>query len=180
VSKRVLTAVLAFVAVAVGVVTVVLARDTEPAVTREELLLYQAEIYPPLANGGRTVEQGMKPAVPDVRAGKVAASEAEGWVMSLRAVREEVLLVDVPPGLRDAAGLFATALDKYVEAAETFQQAAGAGAAERDTLVDAAVALAEEADRAYDDASRVIQQWRRRLGLGPSAQFPDPTAPSRP
>lgn len=179
-SKRVLTAVLALVAVAVGIVTVVLSRDTKPAVSREELLLYQAEIYPPLANGGRTVEQGMKPALDDLRAGKVAAAEADGWVRSLVAVRDEVRLVDVPPGLRDAAALFSDALDRYVSAAETLRQSVDADGERRGTLVDAGVVLAQQADRSYDNASRIIQQWRRRLGLPPTPDFPDPTSSPSP
>lgn len=173
-SKRALTALLAFVAVAVFVGTIVVTRETTPSLTREELLTYQDAIHPLMSDGGRTVEQGMKPGVPDVRAGKVATSEAEGWVTALQAVREQVVAVEAPPALRDAARLFREALDSYVDAADALRRATG-DADRRETLVDFAVTTAESADRTYDEASLILQNWRRRLGLGSTAEFPDPT-----
>lgn len=169
---------------------VVLAATTDgdatsaPRLTADELLAYQAAVHPALRDGGQTVEQGMKPAVADLRdpggvPPEAIADEADAWTRDLAAVRAKVAAVPVPAGLREVAAGFDAALARYLAAAAAFGRAARAPERERAALIEEGVAIAREADRHYDDASRVLQRLRRDLGLGATADFPDPvTSPS--
>jgi hypothetical protein len=179
-SRRRVVAVVAVLALAgAGAAVAAFVADDEPSLTAKQLVAYQAAIHPPLSDGGRTVEQGMKPALADITDGgqvpvSAIAAESDRWVADLNAVRAKVAAVPPPGELRDAAALFDRALERYVAAAAAFGRAARAPVEQRQALLDEGIASAREADRTYDDASRVIQQWRRRLGLGATSDFPDP------
>jgi hypothetical protein len=153
-----------------------------PGLTAAELTAYTEAVLPALSDGGKTIEQGMKPALAALSGSDknvppaAVAGEAQAWVRDLRDVRGRVAAVPAPAALREAARLFDTALGQYVAAAETFGLAAAATGRERTQLVDQGVATARAGDATYDDASRIIQDLRRRLGLGPTADFPDPSA----
>jgi hypothetical protein len=160
VSRRILPAVVALV-VAVGAVLAVRLATAGDALTSAELVAYQAAIHPPLSEGGRLVQERLKPAAP---AGTPVA-EADGWARELDAIRARVAAVDPPDELAGAHRLFDTALAQYAETARLVADGSGD-----------AVAAGERADATYDDASRILQRERRRLGLGATAEFPDPDA----
>jgi hypothetical protein len=153
--------------------------------TRSELAAYQAGILPPLREGGVVVEQRMKPAVSGLAQAPAAAlaqvaADAPSWVGQLAAVRTKVAAVPAPAELAEAAAGFDRALARYAEAARQFGAAADAPAASRAAAAAAAVDVARDADALYDGASAVIQRARRRLGLGPTPDFPDPETDSPP
>jgi hypothetical protein len=147
--------------------------------TAAELTSYTGAVLPPLREGGRVVEQEMKPTIGDLVSGKLTgttfAGRVDTWLADLSRVRGEVAAVPPPAELRPAATGFDDALGRYLAAAEAFRAAALAPAARRQAALDHGYAVATEADHRYDTASAVIQGWRRRLGLGPTADFPDPT-----
>lgn len=157
-------------------------RDTLTAV---ELQAYQGLITPHLTEGGKIVQLGMKPAMTDLATpggipAATIAGEADAWVAALTGVRQRVAAVIPPEQLREAHRLFDEALGRYLEAARLFGQAARAPAAEQRAAIDRGIAVAEIADDVYDAASRILQRLRRELGLGVTADFPDPDAPTTP
>jgi hypothetical protein len=176
VRRRVLALALVVVAAAVAGVWL-LGRD-DP-LTRDQLVAYQSAVAPAVHDGGATVEKGMKPALDDlvnrhVVPPEAIAVEADGWIRDLTAVRKRVADVKPPPALRPASRLFDRSLGEYIEAARLFGDAARATPAERPALLKLGYAKATAADGHYDDASRILQRLRRRLGLGVTSQFPDP------
>lgn len=161
-------------------VATVIGGDKKPSgLTRAELETYQSAIAPVMQEGGRTVELGMKPAIKDLaEPGGVPAAaiagESDAWIRDLTSVRTRVAAVTPPKALAEAHRLFDAALGEYLAAAALFGRAARAPAAERRALIDHGLDTAERADDTYDAASRIIQRWRRDLGLGATADFPDP------
>jgi hypothetical protein len=151
-------------------------RTEKPKLTSQELAAYQGALIVPLREGGRVVEQDMKPTVTDFTQGTVtpaALSERSAtWVDELTRVREQVAAVPAPDPLRPASAGFDRALARYVDAARGFGTAARA--TDRTAALDAAYTIANDADHLYDSASAVLQRVRRDLGLDPSSDFPDP------
>jgi hypothetical protein len=150
-----------------------------PRLTTAELSAYQAGVLPPLREGGQVVEQELKPAVADLAAGKVSgpafAAQTTGWLGRLAEVRRQVAGVVPPPDLRPAADGFDRALARYADTVRAFGAAASASKAGREAALANAYEVALDADHLYDTASAVIQQWRRRLGLGTTPDFPNPS-----
>jgi hypothetical protein len=129
-------------------------------------------------DGGRTVQQGMKPALDDLRykhivPPEVIAQEAAGWIDSLQSVQSKARQLPAPPGLSTAHQAFLQALQGYVAAAHAFKAAAltPAGPA-RESRIAAGIDHAEDADKTYDRGAALLQQARRSLGLPPDPNFP--------
>ena len=159
-SRRAVAALAALLVAGGAIVAVRLATAVGDALTTGQLVAYQAAIHPPLSEGGRLVQERLKPA-----AGAAApVADAEGWARELDAIRAKVAAVDPPSRLGEAHRLFDAALAAYAGAARLIADGS-----------PGAVAAGERADATYDDASRILQRERRRLGLGPSAEFPDPS-----
>ena len=155
--------------------------DDAPTLTRQELEAYEKAVVPLLREGGQVVELGMKAGVTDLSKpggvpAEAIAGESDAWIRVLNTVRDELALMTPPPALAEAHRLFGDALRRYVEAARIFGEAARGPAAGRQAVIDRGLDIAESADDVYDAASAIVQRWRRDLGLGPSADFPDPTA----
>lgn len=142
---------------------------------REAVLAWERAITQPAKDGGFVIQNGMKPAVADLGRDMPGQTmfQAVGWVAELERVRGVFAQAVPPPSLRDAAADFDAALRMYREAAETLGAAAISAGDTRRTLLDRAVAKAQEADATYDRASAALQRIRRLLGLGPSPNFPD-------
>lgn len=157
--------------------------DGRPALTTEALTAYQEAVLPHLREGGGLVEQGMKPAATELAkaTGKAAAriaSDATGWADALGQIRANVAAVPTPEPLREAATGFDRALARYVDAARQFGTAARTPLPQRAPVLANGYEIAHDADTLYDAASAVIQRWRRRLGLAPTTDFPDPESPT--
>ena len=151
---------------------------SSPAVGKAALLAYEKQVVPLVQDGGRVVEQGMRPAVHDLQVDHVVpgwqiAREGDGWIASLTGVRREVARVSAPDGLRPAQQAFVEALDEYVDAARTFRAAALATGARRTELLDEGIRQAELADHTYDRGSAVVQGIRHDVGLPSSPYFPE-------
>jgi hypothetical protein len=151
---------------------------TPPAVDRPALLAYEEQLLPLVQDGGRTVQQGMKPALDDLRykhvvPAPVIAQEAAAWVAKLQSVESKVQQLSVPSGLAAAQEAFVQSLQAYVAAAQAFKAAAlsppGAG---REQQIDVGIRHAEQADDTYDRGAAVLQRVRRSLGLPTNPNFP--------
>jgi len=161
VSRRGVAALAGLLVVVGAVLAVRLATASGSPLTQEELVAYQAAVHPPLSEGGRLVQERLKPAA----GATTPVADAEGWARELEDVRAKVAAVEPPSQLAEAHRLFDAALAAYAETARLVADGS-----------PGAVATGERADRTYDDASRILQRERRRLGLGPTAEFPDPEA----
>jgi hypothetical protein len=178
-------AVVALVALAVLAVAGVLLSDlgrsttpTPPPVDRPALLAYEGRLLPLVQDGGRVVQQGMKPALDDLRykhivPAPVIAQEGDGWIASLETVQTKVRQVAAPDGLTTAHQAFLQALEEYLVAAKAFRAAALAppGAARERQIADG-VRHAEHADHTYDRGAAILQRVRRSLGLPADPNFP--------
>ena len=98
--------------------------------------------------------------LPDPGPDEVLVRMADGWVASMRRVQTDLLALEVPRRLTDAAVRVERALHVYVRLAERLRAAAGAQGDERDLLIDEAVLLGQEADRLYDEALTMLVEVR--------------------
>jgi len=175
-------ALLASVAVvvlgAIGATSVFLVGSAQRRDDRAAYLRYERAILVPIKDGGRLVEQEMKPSLNDLSTGAVtptiAIERAVAWHTDLVQDRTQMLGLTPPSFLRGIQTLWARALDAYLAVPELFTQAARATGSARKALLDRAADAGTRADRLFDDAARVMQYHRRRLGLGPTHDLPDP------
>jgi len=179
-------AILASIAVvvlgAVGATTVFLVGSAQRRSDRAAYLRYERAILVPIKDGGRLVEQEMKPSLNDLSTGAVTPSlaieRASAWRTDLRQDRAQMVGLTPPSFLRGIQTLWGRALDAYLVIPDVFTQAARASGATRKTLLDQAADAGTRADRLFDDAARVMQYHRRRLGLGVTHDLPDPATRS--
>jgi hypothetical protein len=149
-------------------------------VTRAELVAYEASILPIVQDGGKTVEEGMKPALTDLLHRHITppsfiVKEGDAWIAELSRVRQQLVAVTPPPDLAPASRLLAQSLDYYLTAARDFRAAAAATSkSERARFADLGVRAGEAGDAVYDRGSAVIQHARQRLGLPLNPNFPSP------
>lgn len=144
---------------------------------REAYLAYERTLLVPLREGGRIVQEQMKPSLREARAGEIKgtdlAQRAAGWRLAFERLREQVARLAPPSFLGDVEQRFLVAVDGYRSVAEA---AAAAGAATdpavRDRLIGEAETAGERADDLFDDASAIMQAHRARLGLGTTPSLP--------
>jgi hypothetical protein len=178
---RVRLVVLAAVIAAVSAAAVVLAATTSSASrpNRAQEQAFEHAVVPLVTEGGRVVEQGMKPALHDLTTDHVTPSsfiavEASQWQSTLDRVRTGLAGVRTVGQLRLARSRLVAALGLYAEAAADFRAAALTSGNRQRQLIDSGIATAKRGDATYDEGATIVQALRRSLGLGPSASFPDP------
>lgn len=147
---------------------------------RALLLDYEETIFPHAQRGGQLVQQEIKPSVNGFDRGSLPPKRliefAQNWDRIMREVRADFSAATPPSFLGDVEQRWTRAFDGYLDAIRLFASAARATGAERESLYQRAIGAAERADDLYDQASAVLQGWRRRLGLPPTSRFPDPEA----
>lgn len=157
-------------------------RRDRAALERDRVAIrrYEDAIAEHARRGGRIVQLEVKPSLRELLDGSIAppefAERAGGWEAELERVRLGILAAAPPPLLAGIEGLWDRAMRTYVEAVRQFRAAALAEGTKRETLLDGGITIADRADDLYDEASRLLQRARRRLGLEPTANFPDPDA----
>jgi hypothetical protein len=178
----VLAATAVIVAAAAGTTTVSLIRSAERRHERAAYLAYEAAALVPIREGGRIVQEEMKPSLSELRAGTISAviahERAAGWRGGMSAALTQLLALHPPAFLQDIGSKWKASLDTYVEIAALFDLAAAASGAERLRLLDEAAATGTRADRLFDAAARVMQLQRERLGLGVTPDLPNPAGSS--
>lgn len=150
------------------------------APTKAQLTALEAQLVPLVQRGGQVIQEGMKPAINDLRYDHVTpaafmAIEADGWIRTLGQVRAEVRAVAVDDSLIEVRDRVVTALSGYIQAAERLRLAMRATGPEQARMVREGVAVAQAADADYDRGAALLQSARRRLGLPANPYFPDPT-----
>lgn len=171
-------AALVVLAGAIGATAVFLVGSANRAADRRALLAYEEAISEPATRGGSIVEQEIKRAVNQFNRGELPAADlkrfAPNWAGLMRQVRDDFVAVKPPSFLGDIDRKWARAFNGYLEAIELFRAAADVSGPARKRAMTRAFDTADGADDLYDEASRVIQTWRRRFGLQPTSRFPDP------
>ena len=181
------TAIIASVALvvlgALGATAVFVIGSAQRRDDRASYLRYERAILVPIKDGGRLVEQEIKPSFSDLENGSLSASEAIGradaWRGDLRQDRARMVSLTPPAFLRGIQTLWASAMNAYLVIPDLFARAARASGSERTGLIDQAAAAGTRADRLFDNAARAMQFHRRRLGLGVTHDLPDPAATER-
>jgi hypothetical protein len=173
-----ITALVAAVGAGAATAAVTRGGSTEPAVSKAALLAYEKQVVPLVQEGGKVVEQGMRPAVHDLQVQHIVpgwqiAREGDGWITNLTEVQRKVARVSTPDGLQPAQDAFLKSLSEYVAAARTFRAAALATGPARTKLLDQGVREAQTADHTYDRGSAVLQGIRHELGLPSNPYFPE-------
>lgn len=145
---------------------------------RARLVAYEEAIADHARRGGRVTEQEAKPSLRAFADGELDgetfAERAEAWARVMGQVKADFLAATPPGFLEEIEARWARALDTYIEAFGLFARAGRAGGAERERLLDEGIATADRADDLFDEASALLQAARRRLGLDPTPNFPDP------
>jgi hypothetical protein len=177
-------AILATIAVlgglAVGATAVALVGSAQRRNDRVAYLRYERAILPPLREGGRIVQQEMKPSLRELADAKITEAEALGrataWRVELSKLLADVTALDPPSFLGDIEVRWRAAIAGYRQIPDLFELAARQTGAVRGRLLEQAADAGTRADKLFDKASAVMQFHRRRLGLGSTAHLPDPAA----
>jgi hypothetical protein len=155
-----------------------------PTAVQQALTAYTAALRPPTTEGGRIVQQEMKPSLGEFSSGSIDAgnfiSRARGWQLAMARVRDQIGAITPPSVIASARPLFVAAMDDYVHAAQLFEQAGAAPQDQRTAALDAAIAAARGADQAFDRAAAVVQRALRAAGLPIDSALPDPTPAASP
>lgn len=145
-----------------------LADRSRPA-DREEVRAYAEAIAPLAREGGRIAVLGIRQGLGALVFGDVGPEEfrrqAAGWRQGMSRVRESFAAVPAPGSLAAVAAEFDRALATYLRAIDAFVEASRAPRDAIPDAIEAAVPIAEEADRIYDRASAMLDAERRRVGL---------------
>jgi hypothetical protein len=154
-----------------------------PAPGSAALEAYVDALRSPTSDGGRVVEQLMKPSIAEFAQGQVDAStfatRARGWVVALQSVRQKLRGIRVPPVVASAGPLFDQAVDGYIHTAQVFEQAASVPADQRAAALDTGRQAGRDADQVYDRAAAVVQRALHAAGLPPDSALPDVTPSPR-
>ena len=148
------------------------------------LTAYTTALRAPTSDGGRIVEEEMKPTLADFSQGRLDAAsfaaDARGWQIALRQVKDRIHRITVPPAIAAAGPLFDAAMDDYLAAAGLFEQAAAVPRAQRDAAVRRGIDQARAADNQYDQAALVVQRALAAAGLPADSSLPNPTPVASP
>jgi len=142
---------------------------------------YEKAILGPVKDWGSVEVLGMRPSVKDLLnpgndtlPANAVATESKAWQAAFAHDRALIAAVRPPTGLGRCRALMLRALDKYVEAARGFGQAAATPLEQRRPIVVTAVTAASDGDTLFDQASAVLQRARLAAGLAASPNFPNP------
>jgi hypothetical protein len=165
--------------VAIGATVVFIAGSANRRSDRKALVAYERAMLPHLKEAGRIVQQEMKPTLREVAEGSVSDAQllerTAGWQLGLERVRKELLALS-PPALlgSDFEDNLSTAMGGYLLTVDAFTAIANAPPDQKTVSIEAATTFGERADDLFDDVAGIIQFHRKRLGLGPSSNLPDP------
>lgn len=138
---------------------------------------YLEAVKPLAQEGGRVVQQGMKPAVTQLQDpdGDHAqqARVAPSWVETMRDLRHRWGEVGAPDELAGANAQFLEAWDLYIRAAEALGDAA-VDETRREALVREAVTFGERGDEAWNEAAAIAQSLLVAAGEDPMTWLPSP------
>jgi hypothetical protein len=176
--RPVLYTVAVLLALGGGATAVFLRGSAQRRDDRAAIVAYESAVYPIVKEGGRVVQEEMKPSLRQFVEGEIAADEllrrAGSWRRAFEKVRSDVLVLQPPAFLRAIEPRWTRAFDAYLQTITAFEAVARAPASERRARLDQVSTAGTTADHLYDQAVELIRSHRRRLGLGPSPNFPEP------
>jgi hypothetical protein len=143
------------------------------------LKAYVEALRSPTSDGGRVIQQLMKPSIGEFAQGQVDAptfvARARGWVIALQSVKQRIATISVPPAVASAGPLFNQAMDGYIHTARVLEQAASVPDDQRAAALERGRQAGRDADQVYDRAAAVVQRALRAAGLAPDSALPDLT-----
>ena len=139
---------------------------------RKAYLVYEQAVLVPLGEM-RAVAEDMRSLITQRRGGNVAAGpdEAGRWHARLLQARSGLLALDPPSFLGDIERRLTATADAYDRIP---------GFLTRSRANDEADAALSRADAVFNRAAELMQLHRRRLGLGPTTELPDPASERSP
>ena len=177
--KPLIYTVVVVVAVSIGATIVFLVGSANRRSDRDSLVEYERKILPHLKEAGRIVQQEMKPTLSHLSAGDVTNAQlverVAAWERAFERVRSDVVAIPPPVLLGEIKAKWDLAMGGYLLTVDAFKAIANAPPEQRAAAIQAATTFGERADGLFDDAAAIIQFHRKRLGLGPSRNLPDPT-----
>ena len=167
---RIRLVIVAAVLAAASVTAAVLAATgSSSGPTRAQEQRFEAAVAPLVTDGGRVVEQGMKPALHDLTTDHVTppafiATEATQWRATLSRIGTQLAGVRASGQLARARARLVAALGMYADAAAQFRSAALATGAEREQLIDRGIATAKRGTRRMTRGRQSCRPYVDRSG----------------
>lgn len=155
-----------------GVAAVLLSSGRVSEAERDAITAYAAKVKELSFEGGRLLQEEIKPRVTDLREGTVTPDqfrrEAGNWILLYQNLRRDFAGTRHPARLDDTARRYDEALATYIEAFEAFRDASRLATAEaRNDAITDAVPIAERADKMFDAARDELERQMRAAGLTP-------------
>ena len=167
------------VVLAAGATAVFLTGASNRKSDRAAIVAYERSVLPSIREAGRIVQQEMKPSLREIADGSITGQQlldrTGAWQRVFKRAREDLLALEPPGFLGDIEAGWDAAIGAYLNAVDAFQALGRADPGSRTGALDQAVTLGEFADDLFDRVAGVIQLHRRRLGLGPTTNLPDPS-----
>lgn len=172
------------IAVAVGGARLLGGDGGTSTADREAVVRYQEAVHPLTVEWGKIEILGMRPAIGDLQEeggvpAETIAGEARHWQATLASLRGQLAAVNPPPGLDRAAALFDDSIATYIEAARLFEAAAEASGHDRERGIADGIDKVRQGTKRFNEAAVVLQSARKRVGLGPTDDFPKEHAEDR-
>ena len=162
---------------AAGATSVFLVGSKQRRDDRAAYLTYERAVLVPVGIG-ILVRHEMDQAVQRVRDGSISPAEAVRaageWSSAFASLREHIVALTPPAFLGDIERRWTVAIDSYTRVPGVVVRAARASRGDRLSLIDAAENAVKRAVGSFDRAAERMQFHRRRLGLGPTSELPDP------
>lgn len=139
---------------------------------RASIQRYVDVIGPLAKSGGEIVGTEARPRLAELRSGDVTpeqfAREARRWSRDMSDIRKRFARAPAPDELREVVRLFDRSLALYIEAFDGFAAAAALTGDERERALELSVDLAQDADKTYDAATKLLAKVSKRAGLSPT------------
>lgn len=170
-----ITAGLLVIAAAVTTIVVNQARTNRRA-ERAAVERYAQKVKELSFEGGRLLQQEIKPRITDLREGTVTPEqfrrEADNWIRLYENLRKDFAAANPPARLAEAARLYDEALATYIESFKAFRDASRHQTQEqRNEAITEAVPIAERADAVFDEARDELAEQMRAVGLTPPSDL---------
>ncbi|HVL91480.1 MAG TPA: hypothetical protein VM841_14730 [Actinomycetota bacterium] len=171
--RRIVRIVVAVIVIAGVVAAIVVPRSRASRRAERAAVQTYAQVVKDLSfEGGRILQQEVKPRITDLREGVVSPEqfrrEADNWIRLYQNLRKSFADAGPPERLATAARLYDDAFVAYIEAFEAFREASRLDTPEaRNEAITEAVPIAERADQIFDRARGELGEQMRALGLTP-------------
>lgn len=168
--KGLVVAIVVTTVLTAGLVAVLLAGANGAAGDRAAVKRYYQTIRPHAVEGGRIVQQEIKPSLGELSSSTLSASmfarRAVTWYHAFRLIRSQFADAPRVSRLNKTAALYDEAFAGYLDAIRGFLDASKiSGVAERSRAISAAVKTAEAADKRYDLARAELKEIMRVVGM---------------